>query len=533
MSEASADTTRATARRVLAQEVLINVGRRETRAALLENGLLQEVFIERASHRGLVSNIYKGRVSRVLPGMQAAFIDIGLERPGFLHLRDVQQPGHHPTAAADEGVPWEPRIQDLLHEGQRVLVQVTKDPIATKRARLTTQVALASRFLVLMPHSTHLGVSHRIVTVGERQRLRGLLEAHLARYGHADHHGYIVRTAAEDAGGDELALDVDFLERLWKEVLEARQRATPPALVYEELPLPVRMVRDLVNDDLSEILIDDPETHDHVLRFVSRFLPHVRDRVRLFDEPVPLFERHGIEAEIDRVLDTRVPLRSGGHLVIEQTEAMTTVDVNSGAFTSGRDVEDTGFRTNMEAAAVIPRQLRLRNLGGIVVIDFIDMADPAHRDEVLRVLQRHFEADPARVRVHGFTALGLVELSRKRTRDSLSRQLHATCPTCAGSGLVRTPEAVVLEILRELDAAVRRARREGRSPRPGQVRVHVVRCGEAVLECLLDGMAEAVRETEERLAVRLELQSEPSYGTGQFDLIPTDRTVTPSEVRRA
>lgn len=512
------------------QRILVDASPFETRVALVLGGDLHEIHHARDGARSCTGNVYLGVVRRVMPGMQAAFVDIGLERPGFLHLRDVQAPGPHPAATAlGSGAPWEPRIQDLLHQDQRLLVQVTKDPISTKGARLTTHVALASRFLVLMPNSTHLGVSHRIASSAERQRLRALLETHLARYGRADHHGFIVRTAAEGAGEAEFALDVNFLERLWREILQARQRARPPALIYEELPLPVRVVRDLVSADLDEIVVDDPDVHEHLMRFVARFLPDYTDCVRLHREAVPLFERAGIEAEIERAMRSHVPLRSGGGLVIEQTEAMTTIDVNSGGFTRGVDLEDTGFRTNIEAAEAIPRQLRLRNLGGIIVVDFIDMQDQGHRETVLDALVRQFDQDPARVRVHGFSALGLVEISRKRTRDSLSRQLLGSCDACDGRGVRLTPESAVLRILRELQAAEQRLAGEAIGPGGvvmtggGSPRRWIVRCGQAVLDCLLDEMAAEVRRFEARWQVRLELQLEPSYGTEAHDLARIDR----------
>jgi ribonuclease G len=501
----------------MSQDVLINVNPFETRVALLEHGVLQEVHLQRASGPGVTGNVYLGRVVRVLPGMQAAFVDLGLERPGFLHVKDVRGahwPDLEEPRAAGTAVPG---IEQVLAEGDPVLVQVAKDPISGKGARLTTHVALPSRYLVLMPFTPHVGVSQRIEDEGERERLRTAVEA-LRDASALPCAGCIVRTVAEGAAEDALAADLAFLQRVWSRVDVQRRAAAAPALVYEELPVPVRVLRDLVGPGVDAIRIDAPETHARACRYVERFLPELRERVLLHEEPVPLFERFGVEDELARALEGRVPLRSGGHLVIDQTEAMTTIDVNTGGFVGTHSHEETVYKTNLEAAAAIPRQLRLRNLGGIVVVDFIDMEDPEHQRDVLRVLEKSCEADPARIRVSGLSALGLVELSRKRTRESLARQLCEPCACCAGRGFTRSPESVCFEIFRAIlrDARSRDPRSQDAGPPHS---AYLVRAAQPVLDRLLDENAADVDALAVRVGLPIRLQVEPSYAVEHFDVV--------------
>lgn len=500
----------------MTEEVLINVNPFETRVALLAGGSLQELHLQRAAGNSVTGNVYQGRIVRILPGMQAAFVDIGLERPGFLHVRDIRG-SHWPAveSARDGGVPAPP-IERLLAEGQAILVQVAKDPIGTKGARLTTHLALPSRFLVLMPFSAHLGVSQRIDDETERERLRTLVEAQRLRLGADPALGFIVRTVADRAAEAELAADMAFLLRLWSRVDACRDAVAAPGLVYEELPVQVRVIRDLVGADVSAIRIDCPDTHAAIGRFVDRFLPELRDRLHLHDEPTPLFDRFGVEQSLERALGPRVPLRSGGHLIIEQTEAMTTIDVNTGGYVGSHSLEDTVYRTNLEAAAVIPAQLRLRNLGGIVVIDFIDMDDAEHQRQVLRTLEKASEGDPARVRISGISTLGLVELSRKRTRESLVQQLCEPCPGCQGRGYRRTAESVCFDILRALYRDARQRALDGAGPAHG----YVVRAGQSVLDRLLDDSAGDVEQLAARIGAPVQFQLEPCYGVEQFDLVP-------------
>ena len=492
-------------------DVLINVEAYETRVALLSEGELAELHLARVDAASVTGNVYRGQVVRVLPGMQAAFVDVGLERPGFLHVRDIRG-SHWPAVEAARAEAGSlPRIERVLAEGQRILVQVTKDPISNKGARLTTHLALPSRLLVLMPFSDHVGVSQRIEDDGERERLRLLVETLRERLGAPPGFGYIVRTVAEGAQEAELAQDIAFLGRTWERVDDCRVQQQDPGLVYEELPVQVRVLRDLVGPDVGEIRTDCETTHGALRRYADRFLPELRERLALHEDDTPLFECRGIDEEIERALSERVPLRCGGHLVIEQTEAMTTIDVNTGGFVGARDLEDTVYRTNLEAAAAIPRQLRLRNLGGIVVIDFIDMDDVEHQLAVQRALEAAAQDDPARVRISPMSALGLVELSRKRTRESLAQQLCAPCEACEGRGYVRRAEIVCFEIFR----ALQRAARTQPLPDGGWV----LRAGQQVLDRLLEADAASLAALEDNVGRRLRLQLEPCYGVEQFDLV--------------
>lgn len=490
---------------VMTEEVLINVNPFETRVALLHNGALQELHLQRSSGGSVTGNLYRGRVARILPGMQAAFVEIGLNRPGFLHVRDLQ-PDPHIEADGRERC-----ISQRLREGQVLLVQVAKDPLSGKGARLTTQIALPSRLLVLMPGAEHVGVSQRIEDDVERERLRTLVAELRAQLGVP--HGFIVRTVAEGAGAEELRSDLAFLGRMWQRIDAWQRDCQGVGLVYEELPVQIRVIRDLVTPAVSAIRIDCADTFEPARRYVQRFLPELDDRVHLHDETVALFERHGIEDEIARALDSKVQLKSGGHLVIEQTEAMITIDVNTGGYVGSHTLEETVFRTNLEAAAVIPRQLRLRNLGGIVIIDFIDMVDPEHQRQVLRTLEKASEGDPARVRISGFSHLGLVELSRKRTRESLLKQLCEPCPECRGRGLARTPESTCHEIFRAIlrDAAKRRE--------PVPRGAYLVRSGGRVMDRLLDENAADVARLAERIGQPIRFQVEPCYGVEEFDVV--------------
>ncbi len=501
------------------EELLINVSGFETRVALVQNHTLAEMHLQRSGPYSLTGNIYYGRVERILPGMQAAFVNVGLGRPGFLHARDIDTP----RIGVAEPDPVQKDIRDLVHEGQALLVQIAKDPIATKGARLTTNIALASRYLVLMPLNSHVGVSQRIEDPGERERLRVATEtARLALERDATR-GYIIRTAAEGVAAPLLEADVNVLERVWHRVEERWQRASAPALLYQELPLHTRVIRDFAGPDLRAVKIDDRATYERVRDFVAEFLPEHAQRVQFYDESVALFDRFGIEDEIERALQSKVALRSGGHLVIEQTEAMTTIDVNTGAYVGARNLEDTVFRTNMEAAAILPRQLRLRNLGGIVVVDFIDMEDEDHRRQVLRALEKACEADPARIRISGVSELGLVQISRKRTRESLRQQVCESCPTCGGQGVVKTAETVCLEVFRAILRSARQQAASNHAPAqrnggtwPGDM---LVQASQTVVDRLLDEERDNVACVAQQIGRTIRFQVEPSYGPDQFDLV--------------
>lgn len=487
------------------EEVLINVNPFETRVALVQNGGLQELHLERSTGGSVTGNLYRGRVARILPGMQAAFVDVGLARPGFLHVRDLR------PASRNETEEREPCITELLREGDVILVQVAKDPLSTKGARLTTQIALPSRLLVLMPGSGHVGVSQRIEDEEERERLRHLVAELRSEAG--SEHGFIVRTVAEGAGAEELRQDLVFLCRMWERIDAWQRECRGVGLIYEELPVQIRVIRDLVSPSVAAIRIDCAETFDRARRYISRFIPELGERVHLHDEPVAMFERFGIEDEIRRALDSRVPLKSGGYLVIEQTEAMITIDVNTGGYVGVHTLEETVFRTNLEAAVAVPRQLRLRNLGGIVIVDFIDMTDPEHQRQVLRTLEKASEGDPARVRISGFSSLGLVEMSRKRTRESLLQQLCEPCSECRGRGVARTPESTCHEIFRSIlrDAAKRSA--------PVSRGAYLVRAGGRVMDRLLDENAADVAHLASRIGQPIRFQVEPCYGVEEFDVV--------------
>jgi len=492
------------------EELLINVNGFETRVALLQNHALAEVHLQRSGTYSLTGNIYKGKITRILPGMQAAFVDVGLARPGFLHARDIDVP----RANGEDPEPRQPDIRELIHEGQAVLVQVAKDPIASKGARLTTNLALPSRYLVLMPGNRHAGISQRIEDEAERERLRDAVETLRQRVAGAAEVGFIVRTAAEGAQSAELEADMALLLRMWSQVAEAGAGSPPAALVFEELPVHTRIIRDLAGPRLRSIKIDETRTYQRVRQFVGRFLPEFEDRVMFYDEPHALFDRHGVDDEIARALERKVPLRCGGHIVIEQTEAMTTIDVNTGGFVGGRSLEDTVFRTNLEAAALIPRQLRLRNLGGIIVCDFIDMEDEEHRRQVMRTLERACEADPARIRLSGFSQLGLVEMSRKRTRESLAQQICEPCDTCAARGAVKTAETVCFEVFRAILGDARK-----RCVYEAVAGDYLVRAAQNVVDRLLDEEAANVRCIAEQVGRSIRFQVEPSYGPEHYDVV--------------
>ena len=487
----------------MSRELLVNVTPRESRAAVVENGVLQEVLLERANRRGLISNIYTGRVMRVLPGMQAAFIDIGLDRTAFLHASDIAL-----RNGVDDGIETPPpqHVHELVREGDQIVVQVLKDPLGTKGARLTTHVTIPSRFLVYMPFGRGVGVSARIENEVERQRLR---EAVLLFMQPDAGGGWIVRTAAEDCGIEALSADMLFLRRLW-DVVRARAAAAPAGqLVHEDLPLELRMLRDQLGQDVERVLVDSPAAHARMCEFARIFMPDSAGRIELNGTDRPIFDLYGIEEEIHRALERKVPLESGGYLMIDQTEALTTIDVNTGAFVGHRNLEDTIFRTNLEAAVAIARQLRLRNLGGIIIVDFIDMEDEEHRHQVLQALGKAVSADHAKTHISTVSQLGLVEMTRKRTRESLEHMLCRPCPICEGRGFVRTPETVVYEIFRE---ALRQARQF-------EFQELVVLAHQDVIELLLDEESAALGELELATGKPIRLQTEALYAQDQYDIV--------------
>ncbi|MEW5755593.1 MAG: ribonuclease G [Pseudomonadota bacterium] len=485
----------------MSEEVLINVTPRETRVAVLENGVLQEIYIERASKRGLVGNIYKGKVVRVLPGMQAAFVEIGLERAAFLHESDIVESGHELKGQIKEG------ITRLLHEGQEVVVQVIKDPLGTKGARLTTQLSFAARFLVLMPGIKHVGVSQKITDEAERERLRGLVRAVV---GEEPENGYIVRTVTEGVGQAAIEEDVRYLERLWQSIQERIATERAPCIVHEDLSLAMRAMRDLVGPDVEKVRIDSREGFRKAVKFAEKFIPEVAAKIEHYPGERPIFDLYGVEDEIQKALEKKVQLKSGGYLVIDQTESMTTIDVNTGAFVGHRNLEETIFKTNLEAAQAIARQLRLRNLGGIIILDFIDMEDPEHRRQVLQSLERALAKDHARTHICDVSSLGLVEMTRKRTRESLEHILCESCPVCQGRGSLKTPETVCYEIFREL---IREARQY-------EAQQFLVLASSEVVDRMLEDESSSVAELQEFIGKPVKFQVESLYTQEQFDVVP-------------
>jgi ribonuclease G len=500
----------------MTEEILVNVTPRETRVAVVENGMLQELHIERGWSRGVVGNIYKGRVQRVMPGMQAAFVEIGLERAAFLHANDVMRSLATPelkgdAVAGDESAPQPPQpvppISELLREGQEIVVQVVKDPIGSKGARLTTQISIPSRYLVLLPQSRVIGVSARIEDEIERARLKALV-SELASNGHQ--HGYIVRTNAEGQPSEALAEDIAYLSRAWALIEGQRREARVGARIYEDLTLPMRAVRDLMRRDVERVKVDSRETCDRLRSFAAQYMPGLAEKIEHYSGARPVFDLYGVEDEIQRALDKEVPLKSGGYLVIDQTEAMTTVDVNTGSFLGQRNLEETVYRTNLEAAQAVARQLRLRNLGGIIIIDFIDMVDAEHRRQVLRTLEKSLAKDHAKTTVYDFSPLGLVEMTRKRTVESLQRQLSEPCHECGGRGMLKTAETVTYEIFREIVRAVRQFE--------GAARLLVIAAPNVVAR-ITDEESSAVAELEEFLAKSIRFQADEQYMQEQFDVV--------------
>jgi len=487
----------------MSTELLVNVTPRESRAAVVENGVLQELLLERVNRRGLISNIYKGKVARVLPGMQAAFIDIGLDRTAFLHATDIVAP---PLDGAELEASRPENVRQLVSEGDEILVQVLKDPLGTKGARLTTYITLPSRFLVYMPKGRGIGVSARIESEVERQRLREAVQLFTEP---GESGGWIVRTAAEDCGIEALRADMLFLRRLWDVVRSRGGKAGAGELVHEDLPLELRMLRDQLGQHVDKVLVDSPAAHARMVDFARTFMPDSAGRIELHGASRPIFDLYAIDEEIDRALDRKVPLKSGGYLMIDQTEALTTIDVNTGAFVGHRNLEDTIFRTNLEAAVAIARQLRLRNLGGIIIVDFIDMQDEEHRRQVLQALEKALATDHAKTHVSAVSQLGLVEMTRKRTRESLEHLMCRACPTCEGRGYVKTAETVAYEIFREVL----------RQSRQFEFQEFMVLAHQDVIELLLDEESAALGELELATGKPIRLQTEALYSQDQYDVV--------------
>jgi ribonuclease G len=483
------------------EDILINVTPQETRVAVVHGGSLQELHIERAASRGLVGHICLGKVVRVLPGMQSAFVDMGLDRSAFLHVADLWH-----SQATESGSTSPPPIERVLHEGDRLIAQVIKDPIGTKGARLSTHLSIAGRFLVYLPQDPHIGVSQRIDEAEHREALRNRLKSLIPV---DERGGFIARTVAEEASDTELIADIAYLRRRWKQIVDASQRTPPPAVLGPELSLLQRVLRDLVSENTRSILIDQTEAFATLQAFANDYMPSLAGKLSQHLGDRPIFDLHGVEEEISRALEPKVALKSGGYLIIDPTEALTTIDVNTGGYVGGRSFDDTIFKTNLEAAQAIARQMRLRNLGGIVIIDFIDMQNAGHRDAVLAELGRALGKDRTRTTISGFTSLGLVEVTRKRTRESLAQQLCEPCPACSGRGTMKTARTVCYEILREIE-------REARQFNPGEFRIVAA---QSVVDLFLDDEAGFLGALTERVGKPIALTVETLYAQDQYDIV--------------
>jgi ribonuclease G len=492
------------------QDILINWSPQETRVAVVETGAVQELHVERTLERGLVGNVYLGKVARVLPGMQSAFIDIGLERAAFLHVADLMSSvtARHADTTSGDAPPPVP-IEKQVFEGQSLLVQVIKDPIGTKGARLSNQISIAGRLLVFLPQDQHIGVSQKI-PLEQREALRARLQA-LAEegVGTGQTGGFILRTNGEDATEAELRDDIAYLRKTWARIKEASTRLPPKSLLHQDLNLLQRVLRDLVSEATQTIRIDSQEQFKLLQQFGQEFMPAAAQKLQLYKGERPIFDLFNIDGEVARALGRRVDLKSGGYLIIDQTEALTTIDVNTGGFVGARNFDDTIFKTNLEAAGAIARQLRLRNLGGIIIADFIDMLREEHQEAVLNEFRKELARDRVKTMVSGFSALGLVEMTRKRTRESLAHMLCEPCPVCEGKGSVKTARTVTYDILREI-------LREARQFNPREFRIIA---SPHVIDVLLDEESQHLAGLSDFIGKPISLQSEAAMAQEQYDIV--------------
>jgi ribonuclease G len=538
------------------QRIIINSTSQEARVALLENDALAEIHIERAQHRNIAGNIYKGRVARVLPGMQAAFVDIGLEKAGFIHVSDlfggplpsglfededsdIQPPDDVPEEDAlieeqhTEG-DTAPRtngrrrrnyaerrlpLEDRIKKNQEILVQIAKESIGTKGPRLTSHISLPGRHLVYMPTVNHIGVSRRIADPKERKRLRDIVQEMRPSEG-----GFIVRTACEGLPKKEMQDDMKFLLKLWSGIATKGENAPAPALLHDDMDVILRIIRDLFSTDVQEVIVDTPQDYERIKEFTAAFMPRLTSRIKLYDRPEPIFDFYKIEAQITKALDRRVYLKSGGHIVIDQTEALTAIDVNTGRFVGKRDQEETMLHTNLEAAKVVVDQLRLRNLGGLIIIDFIDMERAANRHKLTEALREALKKDKTRSSMRKISELGLVQMTRKRTRESLQRQLCDPCPYCDGKGHIRSVSTIASEILRQI-------RKE--AGLQDKMQAIIVKAHPEVVSFLYDEEGERLDELERQLRKRLFLRATPGFHYEQYEVQATTLTQNLVQQREA
>lgn len=504
----------------MASELVINVTAQETRIALIENGTIAELYIERTREKGIVGNIYKGRVVRVLPGMQAAFVDIGLEKAAFLYVADVfdaieeyetlleetkkddRDTDEHEASHHDYKV-LHP-IEDLLQEGQELLVQVSKEPIGTKGARITAHISLPGRHLVYMPTVDHIGISRRIEEEEERERLKEIVERHKPAGS-----GYIVRTASEGKTEEDLKSDIQYLATIWSEIVKKKEKAAAPWLIHADLDVVQKVVRDIVTDDVNRIVVDSRMDQDRILQFITTFMPKMKSSIELYDEEEPIFDNFGLEVEISRALGRKVWLKSGGYIIIEQTEALTAIDVNTGRFVGKHNLEDTILKTNLEAVKELAYQLRLRNIGGIIIIDFIDMEKEVNREKVYAALEEALKSDKSKTNILKISELGLVEMTRKRVRESIGRMMCEPCPYCEGRGYVKSKTTVCHEIFREL-------RREMLDIRGTKVLLTV---HPQVADLLYDEERRGLEELEKKFKKRVTVRAKPGFHQEQFEIV--------------
>ncbi len=496
-------------------EIIVNAGREETRVALLENSLVTEIYIDRKKDRGIAGNVYKGRIMKVLPGMQAAFIDIGLEKSAFLYVGDVfDSSSEYTPLMEDEGLELEVetkrkrahanQIEDLLQEGQEILVQVSKEPISTKGARVTTYISIPGRYLVMMPGVNHIGVSRRIENSEERKRLREIV-SRLRK----PNTGYIIRTASQGRSEEDFVADIEFLSRLWDNVQKKKERVSAPALLHNELDLVFRVIRDVFTRDVDRMVIDSPDEYQRVREFVDSYIPPLSRRVKPYDGDDPIFDHYGVEIEISRALGRKVWLKSGGYIIVDQTEALAAIDVNTGRYVGKRTLEDTILKTNLEAVREIAYQLRLRNMGGIVVLDFIDMEREDNRRKVYSALQEALSNDKAKTTISHISPIGLIEMTRKRIRESLGRTLCEPCPYCDGRGYIKSSRTMCYEVLRELRRAFSSA----------DETKALVTVNSVVADMLYDEERLGVEELEKEFQKKIVIKADPNLHQEQYEVV--------------
>jgi ribonuclease G len=499
----------------MSSEIIVNAGREETRVALLENGLVTEIYVDRKKDRGIAGNVYKCRVMKVLPGMQAAFVDIGLEKSAFLYVGDVfDSTSEYTPMMDDEGLELEAetkrkrshsnQIEDLLQEGQEILVQVSKEPISTKGARVTTYISIPGRYLVMMPGVNHIGVSRRIENGEERKRLREIV-SRLRK----PNTGYIIRTASQGRSEEEFTADIEFLGRLWENIQKKKERTSAPELMHNELDLVFRVIRDVFTRDVDKMVIDSPDEYQRVKEFVDSYIPQLNRRVKPFEGDDPIFDHYGVEIEISRALGRKVWLKSGGYIIVDQTEALTAIDVNTGRYVGKRTLEDTILKTNLEAVREIAYQLRLRNIGGIIILDFIDMEREDNRRKVYSALQEALSSDKAKTTISHISPIGLIEMTRKRIRESLGRTLCEPCPYCDGRGYVKSSRTVCYEVLRELRRAFMNA----------EEKKALVTVNSVVADMLYDEERQGVEELEKEFLKKIVIKADPNLHQEQYEVV--------------